>query len=263
MTGQAEAACGRYLYALIAARDALQDYGSIGIDEGVVYPICDDQVAAVVSDVVNRRIRPERRHLAAHQKVLKQLLKETSPLPVAFGVIADGPEAIRSILSSNRDALTGQLRRIEGKLEMDLRVVWDVPDVFSYIVSTHPELRRLRDQLYRRAREPSQQEKIELGRLFDRTLNGDRALHTNDVTDMLRARCFEIRENTPRNEREVMNLACLVARGGEAEFEEGVLAAARNFDNNYSFDFSGPWPPHSFADAELQISSTEKGTAPC
>jgi hypothetical protein len=51
-----------------------------------------------------------------------------------------------------------------------------------------------------------------------------------------------------------MNLACLVGRQSvEKDFENAVCAAAQEFDNNYTFDFNGPWAPHNFVDVELVL----------
>ncbi len=50
-----------------------------------------------------------------------------------------------------------------------------------------------------------------------------------------------------------MNLACLVGRHLVAEFETGVLDAAGLFDDNFAFDYNGPWAPHNFVDIELDI----------
>ncbi len=55
----------------------------------------DGKVSAVVSDVPNRKIRPERRNLAAHHAVLRTLMADTTPLPMAFGIIAESAGAIR------------------------------------------------------------------------------------------------------------------------------------------------------------------------
>jgi hypothetical protein len=50
-----------------------------------------------------------------------------------------------------------------------------------------------------------------------------------------------------------MNLACLIARDAQAEFEEIVFKTANNFDNNFSFDYSGPWAPHNFVEVNLKL----------
>ncbi|MBM4035636.1 MAG: GvpL/GvpF family gas vesicle protein, partial [Planctomycetes bacterium] len=141
---QTAAKSGRCLYAMVYAAQAGLCDGLVGVAEGPVYAISEGQVAAVVSDVPNKRIRPERRHLAAHQGILRALSEEAAVLPMAFGTIADGEESIRTILRSNQDDFLAQLRRVEGKVEMGLKVVWAVPNIFEYFVGFHAPLRELR-----------------------------------------------------------------------------------------------------------------------
>jgi hypothetical protein len=113
-------------------------------------------------------------------------------------------------------------------------------------------LRAARDRLLGAFRNPSQKDKIELGRLFDRLLNEDREDYSQKVEEILSRYCREIKRNQCRNENEVMNLACLVQREAQDKFEEGVFAAAKLFDNNFTFDYNGPWAPHNFVDLDLK-----------
>ena len=246
-----DVARGRYVYALIRAAEARPQYDSIGINGATVYSICNGHLAAVVSDVPNRTIRPERRHLTAHHQVLQRLMEETTLLPARFGTIADGCQELHTILSENRTAFLRQLQRLAGTVEMGLKVFWEVPNIFAYFVSTHGELGALRDRVFRGGRDPSVDEKIELGALFERLLREDRARHREKVVAMLQGCCREVRENDARSEREVMNLACLVDRQSQQKFGEGVFEAAKLFDEHYAFDFSGPWPPHNFAEVDV------------
>ncbi|MBI5114951.1 GvpL/GvpF family gas vesicle protein [Candidatus Poribacteria bacterium] len=252
-TAQAETSRLIYLYAIIGGADACQGYDLAGIDGRVVQCISIGPVAAVVSETPGGKMRPERRHLAAHHQVLKRLMEKSTPLPMAFGIIADGPGDIERILSLNREVLVEQLERVGGKVEMSVRVLWDVPNIFEFFVNVHPELKALRDRFFRGGHEPSHDDKIGLGRLFDRLMNEDRATHTDCVVNLLSSRCCEIKENKPRTECEVMNLACLIRRDAQKDFEDGIFETAKLFDNNYSFDFGGPFPPHSFAEINLQM----------
>jgi len=219
-----------------------------------VYTIAERDVAAVVSDVPNQKIRPERRHFAAHQTVLKKLAQDDDAvLPMSFGVISEGSKAVRQILSRNRKAIVEQLRLVSGKVEMGLRLTWDVPNIFEYLVNTHPELRIARDRLLRTDRIPTQDEKIEIGRLFENILASDRDLHASKVEEALTSRCDAIKRNKCRDEREVVNLACLVGRNHIKSFESGVFDAARLFDDNFAFDYNGPWAPHNFVEIDINL----------
>ena len=112
MAARRAAKSGRYLYAIVPAPGE-QAYDLAGIEGAPVYSISNGRVAAVVSDVANDRIRPERRHLAAQQAVLKGLLSRADAmLPMAFGIIADGPKAIQKILSRNHEGFLQQLQRL-------------------------------------------------------------------------------------------------------------------------------------------------------
>jgi hypothetical protein len=243
---------GKYLYAIIAGKND-RVLGPFGIDGGLVYSLSDGQIAAVISDFDAAKIRPERRHLAAHQEVLKKLMKETTPLPMSFGIIAQGPKAIKKILSIHQEAFLEKLNLVADRVEMGLRVTWDVPNIFEYFVLTHDELRDARDLYLGRNREPSQEDKIEVGRMFDRVLNEDREAYADRVEEVLSVCCVESKRNPPRNEREVINLACLVDRDGLEEFEKGIFEAARLFDNNFAFDYNGPWAPHNFVNVVLNL----------
>lgn len=243
---------GLYLYA-IATGAGNVDCAFSGIDGKPVYAISDGRVAAVVSELPNEKIRPERRHLAAHQEVLKRLMEKATVLPMAFGIIAEGPKTIQKILSQNRGAFVGQLNRVVDKVEMGLRVTWDVPNIFEYFVNSHEELRAARDRLVGNHGEPAQEDKIELGRMFDRILNDDRESYAGQVEQILRGGCQEIKRNKCRSEREVMNVACLIGRQALEQFEAGVFEAAQLFDNNFAFDYNGPWAPHNFVDMNLQL----------
>ncbi|MGC8658866.1 MAG: GvpL/GvpF family gas vesicle protein [Desulfomonilaceae bacterium] len=242
---------GRYLYAIIPGAEE-RSFGPIGINGAKVYTISVGDAAAVVSDAPVGKIRPERRNFAAHQAVLKTLVDQGDLLPMSFGNISSNGMAVKDFLAKNNSSITRALKRVSGKVEMGLRVNLDVPNIFEYLVRTHDELRIARDELLRPNREPSQDEKIELGRLFHNILESSRDQSVESVTKSLAPYCCEIKRNKCRDEREVMNLACLIERDAVEKFEDGVFKAASLFDDNFAFDYNGPWAPHNFVDLEIK-----------
>lgn len=250
-SGKISASRGKYLYAIVTSGSE-RDYGALGINGGNVYTVCEGPVAAIVSDVPNRRIRPERRHFAAHQGVLKRLLQDGDLLPMSFGLISNGPKSIRSILTRHQETILSQLQRISGKVEMGLRVAWDVPNIFEYLVDSHTDLRTARDELLVHG-QADQNQKMEVGRMFVDILESDRDKHYDAIKKVLRPSCSEIKRNKCRDEKEVANLACLVNRSTLNEFESCVFRAAGMFDDNFSFDYNGPWAPHNFVELVLEV----------
>lgn len=247
----------KYVYAIIEGAPC-GEYGPVGIEGSQIEFIRGREATSVVSTLEQDRIRPERRHLAAHRDVLRRLIaQERAVLPICFGTVASNPDEVMGMLARNRTALTRQLKRVAGKVEMGLRGVWEVTNIFDYFVTIKPELRAARDRVFGRYGQASQDEQIELGRVFERILEEERELHSRTVEEVLSECCAEIKRNPVRDEREVMNLACLIEREGQARFEAAVFTAASHFDNSFAFDYSGPWAPHSFAEMDIKIPARE------
>ena len=248
----AKAARGRYIYAVVS-HNAAQPLNLKGLDDRPIYTIAHRGMAAVVSDLDSDRIRPQRRNLAAHRAVLSGLMAvEEAVLPMRFGIIAANATEIKSLLASNREIFESQLKQIAGRLEMGVRVVLDVPNIFEYFVDAHPELKQARDRLFGGSNQPSHNDRIELGRMFERLRETDRAAHCATVEEELGPLCAAIKRAAPREDREMVNLACLVGKDRRPEFEQGVFRAATHFDNNFTFDYNGPWPPHTFAEIAIK-----------
>lgn len=250
----APAKSAKYLYAIIdlaQTNSEIPDLGEKGIGESRVFTIADSHLAAVVSDVPAGKIRPQRKHLAAHQEVLKQLLHhQLNLLPMSFGVIADSPQSVARILREHSEAFSEQLQRIAGRVEMGVRLTWDVPNIFEYFVNTFPDLQDARERLLS---DNTQEGRIEAGRLFDQLHTAQRELAQENVETVLASCCTEIRVNRCRNEREVLNLACLVERAKLPEFEQAIYRAADLFDDNHAIEFNGPWAPHNFVELSVEF----------
>jgi len=251
------ASTSAYLYAITAPYPRVDMTALPGVaDNGgrAAFPhwVSDGCLAAVTSAFDGKRVRPERRNLAAHQGVLRALMDTRIPfLPVAFGVVVPSRQDLFELLGANREAVLKDLERLSGKIEMGLKVAWDVPNIFEFLVFRNPELARLRDHLLGQPGGASREERIELGQAFEALLNEEREQHTATVMAALSACAVEFKNDPPRDEKMIMNLACLIQRNREKAFEQAVLRAASCFDDNYAFDYSGPWPPYHFVTASL------------
>lgn len=240
-----------YLYAIVNGKGK-ETYGPIGILDKEVYAVYQGGMAAVVSRLKHQRIRPQRRHMAAHHTVLTTLMADQTPMPVSFGIVAKSPGAVKQMLRDEREALEQAYERVEDRVEMVVRVRLDVPDIFEYFVLTYPELKAERDRVYGGGT-PGREDKLELGRLFDRLLSRTRDQVTAAAEPVLSGASVEILENKCRDERDLMDLSCLVERVNRSRFESAVQQAAESFDESFTFDVKGPWVPHSFVDLQLDI----------
>jgi hypothetical protein len=212
-------------------------------------------LSAWTSSVREGRIRPERRNLMAHQEVLKLALDRGTLLPMTFGTISDSVQATRELLARHQESFLAQLRRVDGCVEMGLRLSWTTPNIFEYFVLRHADLGDLRDEI--RAVESGggahQALRLELGRLFERLREQERREIDDNLTPAFAGLAREIHRAPCRAETDVLNWSCLIPRQLEDAFGAAVVQAAAGFDQHFAFDYNGPWAPHHFVDLSISL----------
>lgn len=244
---------GRYLYAVLP--EGAPDPGEIrGLDGAEVSLVTEGAVSAAVSRVPpGIQLRPERRNLTAHLGVLRHLMTRSAMLPAAFGAVAGSEASLRKTLARNEHTFLRGLSRVAGKAEMALKVRWDVPNVYEHLVNLREDLRDARDRVFGTGREPSREDRLELGRFFERVLSEERESRAVLIVAALSPHVTELKRDTARDEGVVVNLVFLVPKDGLARFEAAVEETARLFDDTFAFDYTGPWPPFSFVEVEVEV----------
>jgi len=240
-----------YLYA-IADADAVNPDGKTGVKGASIRTLRHDDLAAVVSDAPDGKLRPRRRNLKAHHDLLKALMTEATILPMAFGVLAETEGQVTTFLQQHPDTLRAQLAQVRGHVEIGFRVSWNVDDIFAYFVEQSEELRDLRDAVFGGEGEPSRQAKIQVGEEFEAQLQAARERHRATVEEHLGPACRAFEADDPTDESEVMNLACLVPRDGVDDFEAAIGDAAEAFSDDFTFTYTDPMAPYSFADVAFE-----------
>jgi len=242
----------KYIYAFLS-EDIAIDKDLTGINDQPVYTITFENICIVVSDCPNKKIRSQRKHIAAHHQVLIHLMNQITPLPVVFGIIAETTNDLENFISQNKKQLISTLKHLHGKAEMTLKVSYTVPNIFEYFIDKYPNLRKMRDAIYKSSKNMSANDKIELGRLFDKLLNQEREMHTNTVDKSLADHCVDIKYLPCRDEHLIINIACLIEKKQESKFENAIFQTANQFDDNFQFDYNGPFIPHNFTELNIDI----------
>lgn len=244
----------KYLYA-IAPADAFDASAMSleGIDDAPLYPVPHDGLAVVVSDLDRTKLRPRRRHLKAHHTAVNTLVRsDIDILPMSFGVLAESTEELRTFLASNQGTLRKQMEALRNCVEIGFRVAWKVDNLFQYFVDHHEGLREARDRYFQDGeREPTRQEKVELGEFFREVLDAKRDDYKDRVRNHLQPPAEQIYADDCREDTDVMRLACLVKRNRVDAFDEAVHAAAQEFDEHFLFKYTDPTAPYTFVDVTL------------
>lgn len=244
----------KYLYAITPADAFDADTQSLsGIDKEPLYAVPHNDLAVVVSNLDRKKLRPRRRHLKAHHQAVNALVRsDIDILPMSFGVLAESTDELRSFLSRHQSTLHSQMEALRNCVEVGFRVSWKVDNLFQYFVDHHDGLREARDRYFQGGdREPTREEKVEIGEYFREVLDAQRADYEALVCDHLQPPAKQIHAEECREDTDVMRLACLVERSRVDAFDEAVHAAAQEFDDHFLFKYTDPTAPYTFVDVTL------------
>jgi len=243
---------GEFFYAVILAEEK-REFEAIGLDGQRVYTIVYKDIAAVVSDYPRvDSIKLLRKNLSPYHRVCKELGKAFTTLPARFGQIVKDKDEVLRVLEENFKKIRGELDRLDNKVEMGLKLWWEVDNVFQYFLSQDQQLRSYREKLLRRSRSPSRMEQLDFGRYFYDRMNAVRQRITKKVLSSLPP--GEVRVEDPSEDKMVMNASLLVKKEESKEFEKGVNKAASSLGKEYRLKIDGPWVPFSFVERlELEL----------
>jgi hypothetical protein len=252
---------GLYLYGFVRTDEDL-DFGDIGLDHdgkpARVHTLRSGPIAAIVSErSAKEKVLPLRKNLAPHNNVIREVMKRTTIIPMAFGHVARSDDDVLRALRRNEAHILAEVERLWAKVEMGLKVKWDVDNIFQHLIGLDPELSAFRDQLFGRSSPASQAEKIELGRMFEDRLAKEREREVERVTEAFRADVAEVRVNPPKGEKIVMDVAFLIDSEEAKSFEEKICKIAAAYPAQYIFDYSGPWAPFNFVELDFATKESE------
>jgi hypothetical protein len=227
-----------YVYCLLEGIDAL-DETVLGISAAMVRLEKIEDLGVLISDFNDDTVPVTRENAMAHAAVVRSVLDRTTPLPFRFGTLVS-EQQLRNYISARKPALETNLSLVRGCVEMSVKIVTEAPK--------------------EDAAEPAQEQGI--GTTFltakRRELLGSelRSAHAKEISAWLN----EIVSGLTRDEKvsvqpsEKLFLAAahLVERANLSPYRE-KLAAARVVRPDLHFLVSGPWPPYSFANIELEF----------
>lgn len=250
---------GCYVYGVIASGLPLASIKSSlgGVSEDV-FTVHQGSLAAVVSRTPAIILDPTRENALAHEHVLETVLESQTVVPMSFGAVLRGGASVRAFLRALHIPLQDALRRLEGKLEFGLKVVWDRDRVVEELKREHDEIRRFHQELARKRLESTYFARVQLGRMMEKALAELAGGYIAEIHRGLHAVSLAACNNKPIGDKMIMNAAYLVSRERQAEFDAAVARAARKYHDRLAFKYTGPWPPYNFVNMRLSL---ERGKA--
>jgi hypothetical protein len=217
---------GRYIYGIIDSGQK-QEFGSIGIGGrgDVVYTLPYQRIAAVISRSPLMKYQVTREYTVAHAKALEAAVETHTVLPVRFCTIAANEDLIiEKVLKPRYQEFRGLLKEMQDKKELGLRARWnDVNAIFAEIAEENREIKQLKQSLLKEKNEQKNHAgRIQIGELVQDALGAKKRKEANELIQELKPLCFEYKELLIYGDMNIMNVAFLIAKEKEHEFDQKV-----------------------------------------
>jgi hypothetical protein len=232
------------LYVYCLTESVTLDQLPPGISDLAVRILTIDDFAVLVSDFDSDAIPVTRENALAHAAVVRSVLDRTTPLPFRFGTLVT-EQQLRSYIAAHKPSLKTNLDLVRGCVEMSVKIIWNV--------SQDDDVER----------EPGEG-KQGIGARFlqdkRREILGDerRAAQAAEISTWLRESLVGLvrdeQVTTRPSEKLLLAAAHLVERTKIKQYRDRI-AEARAKRPELHFLLSGPWPPYSFANIELEFKS--------
>jgi gas vesicle protein GvpL/GvpF len=237
---------GIYVYGVVPAGVKLEGLDRAGEQMPEVWLVEVGDLAAVVSDLPADEETATRDHVLAHSRVLAAIAETTTVVPLRFGMIFPSDEAIRDdLLQARHDEIAQLLERLDGRVQMTLKVSYGEEAVLREIVRSEPEVAKLRDAIKGSSQEESRDARIRVGELVNAALEQRRESDSAELLEELKPVTVASAPQPPEKELMVLNVPLLVERKKLDAFEDAVDEAA-----NARQELIGPMPAYHFTDVE-------------
>jgi len=231
-----------YVYCVLEGLDAL-DEAVVGISGAPVRLEKLEDLGVLVSDFDDDAVHVTRENAMAHAAVVRSVLDLTTPLPFRFGTLVT-QQQLRNYLSARKPALETNLSLVRDCVEMSVKII-------SALEEKAPKENR---------EEPAQEQGI--GTTFlaakRRELLGSglRSAQAKEISTWLNETVSgltrDVKVSVQPSEKLFLAAAHLVERAGLKQYRL-KMAAARAARPDLRFLSSGPWPPYSFTNIELEF----------
>jgi len=248
---KAKKTAAKYVYGVVRAGDASFPK-MIGINDEPVSPVSSEGLAALTSDVPEGLLEAGRDELLTHSRVLEEALAQGTVLPMRFGVVLPDEQAVRDeLLAPHSEELEAQLRDLDGKVEINLKVLHDEETILREVLADSPEAAGLRQSIQGKPEDATYYERIRLGELVAQGLEDKREQTGPAIVERLSPYAVAVQVGDSAHERMALNASFLVERKGLERFDQAVDEVGEEQAGRIRLRYTGPLPPHSFVELEM------------
>jgi HPt (histidine-containing phosphotransfer) domain-containing protein len=222
-----------------------------GLDDQPIQTHAIDGFVFLYSVAQQSRYLASRKNLLGHERVLETAMKagDRTLLPLQFGLIIETWEqVITDLIQPHSAGLTRLFKRLAGKREVGIKVLWQADQELEQLMAEDSQLRQNRDRL--EGKVLSMDEVVSIGQAIEDRLEHRKATVIEAFRTVLNPFTTDLVENDPLTDAMIYNAAYLIPWDDESDFAEAIEALDAQFEDRLRIRYNNFTAPFNFAQLE-------------
>ncbi|MFE9200936.1 GvpL/GvpF family gas vesicle protein [Micromonospora sp. NPDC007230] len=245
---------GLFLYGIVPSDvEPTPDAEGVGSPPGEVTAIRQGELALLVSEVGLEEPIGRPADLTAYQRLLDSTAAIAPVLPVRFGTVVTGEDAVDDLLDAHHDRFAGALAELADHVQYTVQGRFDEEEFLSGLLAQNPPAAALADQVRGRPEVECRDERIRLGEMIAQAVELRREAENRDLIDAVGRYATANAARPPSHELDAVNVAFLVATDDEDAFIGAVEDFADRRRELIRMRLLGPLAPYDFVSAHQLV----------
>ncbi|KAB1153407.1 GvpL/GvpF family gas vesicle protein [Micromonospora sp. AMSO12t] len=241
---------GLFIYGIVPSDvEPTPDAAGVGDPPGEVTAVRHEDLAALVSEVSLSEPLGRPADLTAYQELVDGTAAVAPVLPVRFGTVVTGPDAVADLLDAHHDRFAAALDEFEGRVQYTVHGRYDEANLIAAVLAENPGAADLADQVRGQPEAATRTQRIRLGEIISQAVELRREAENRQLVDTLGPLVVASAPRPPSNELDASNATFLVEQDREDEFVSAVEEYAEQRRELIRMRLLGPLAPYDFVSA--------------
>jgi hypothetical protein len=214
----------------------------------LVYSISYKGISAIVSNSPIIIYEARRINMITHEKVLEEMMKQYTVLPVRFSTISeqDDDAGILKIIEKDYKKFDEMLTKMDGKKELGLKILAKEAEIYESIIEKYDEIKTLRAKLMNMPVDKTHYQRVKIGEMVAEALKKETENYKDTIIAALNPLTDDVKINDNYGEMMILNAAFLIKNETEPAFDKVVNDLSEQYDRFMTFKYVGTLPLYNF-----------------
>ncbi|MFG1675550.1 GvpL/GvpF family gas vesicle protein [Micromonospora sp. NPDC049282] len=245
---------GLFIYGIVPSDvEPTPDAEGVGSPPGEVNAVRHGELAALVSEVGLEEPLGRPDDLTAYERLLDGTAVVAPVLPVRFGTVVTGEDAVEDLLEAHHDRFAAALEEFEDRVQYTVHGRFDEQEFIGELLAANRDAAALAEQVRGRPEAQSREQRIRLGEMISQAVELRREAENRELIDAVGRYAVADAARAPSHELDAVHVAFLVADEDEDEFIGALEDFAEQRRELIRMRLIGPLAPYDFVSAHQLV----------